>query len=134
METAKVPLSFPACSPLDSAAITVISLGSGRVLASASAARIARDRCPPFSRTRPTRPRVARETIRQLAARASAPTPENYSRLYAEISGRAQIPSGGAGPRASAAEAGKAAGLATLAQPAGQAVVERWDEVAACSA
>ncbi|HUN69911.1 MAG TPA: diguanylate cyclase [Burkholderiales bacterium] len=37
---------------------------------------------------KPTSPsQVARETIRQLAVRKIAPTPENYARLYGEISG-----------------------------------------------
>jgi diguanylate cyclase len=32
-------------------------------------------------------PRIARETIRELAARRLPPTPDNYARLYAELSG-----------------------------------------------
>src|SRR5690349_17877657 len=33
---------------------------------------------------------IARETLRQLAARRVAPTPENYRRLYEEIAGRSE--------------------------------------------
>ena len=72
---------------------------------------------------------VARETIRQLAARRIAPTPENYSRLYAEISGERESHPAAQALERLAAEAGKAA--PGLAQPLAQAVKrERWDEVA----
>ena len=34
---------------------------------------------------------IAREAIRQLATRRMPPTPENYARLYAEISGVEEV-------------------------------------------
>jgi len=39
---------------------------------------------------------IARETLKALAARKLAPTPDNYAQAYQEISGAAQTPSGAA--------------------------------------
>jgi diguanylate cyclase len=73
---------------------------------------------------------VARETIRQLAARRVAPTPENYARLYAEISGEGQ-----ANPATQVLER-LAAELSRSAPASAQALAQgikrqRWDDVLA---
>jgi diguanylate cyclase len=71
---------------------------------------------------------IARETIRQLATRRIAPTPDNYARIYAEISGESAV-----NPAAQALESA-AAEMSRINAGAGQALAQavkrqRWDEV-----
>ncbi len=52
----------------------------------------------PPARLNPANPsEVARETLRRLALRRIAPTPDNYQALYTEITGGAPAPPGGSG-------------------------------------
>ncbi len=74
---------------------------------------------------------TARETIRQLAVKRIPPTPDNYARIYAEVSGEpATHPLVGAVERALAEVLRNANGVPPGAQALAQALRrQKWDEV-----
>jgi diguanylate cyclase len=74
---------------------------------------------------------VARETIRQLASRRIAPTPDNYARIYGEISGETTAHPAVASLERVAAEMTRLATASNGAPPALGGAVKRqkWDEV-----
>ena len=81
------------------------------------------------SNTNPTE--VARETIRRLAMQRIAPTPDNYGRLYAEISGEEVVhPAAQALADLGAEMARQAGGNATLGRALLQSLKrQKWDEI-----
>lgn len=74
---------------------------------------------------------VARETIRQLASRRIAPTPDNYARIYTEISGEPSGHPALAVLERTVAEMIRLAGSTSAAPPTlGNALKrQKWDEV-----
>ena len=74
---------------------------------------------------------AARETIRQLAVRRIAPTPDNYSRIYGEVSGETVAhPVVAALERAIADVLRLSSGVPSSAQALAQALKrQKWDEV-----
>lgn len=73
---------------------------------------------------------VARDVIRQLAARRIPPTPDNYSRLYAEISGSEAVLSGELALKRFAAELMHGPATAALARTLLAALNKKiWSEV-----